>query len=38
VYAETTFDNARMIAVLDRRGFAITRRFEDRLVLGERQP
>lgn len=38
VYAETTFDNARMIAVLDKHGFAITRRLEDQLVVGERPP
>jgi acetyltransferase len=38
VFAETTFENAGMIAVLDKHGFAITRRFEDRLVIGERQP
>jgi acetyltransferase len=38
VYAETTPDNARMIAVVRGHGFAVRRRVEDGVVCGERRP
>ncbi len=38
VYAETTPDNARMIAVLKQHGFTVTRRIAEGVVLGERRP
>ena len=37
VYAETTPDNARMIAVLEKHGFAISRRLQEGVVVGERR-
>ena len=36
VYAETTPDNARMIAVLEKHGFKLMRRTEDGIIAGER--
>jgi len=38
VYAETTLDNARMIAVLEQHGFELTRPAGEGLVIGERSP
>jgi acetyltransferase len=38
VYAETTPDNARMIAVLKQHGFTVTRPVAEGVVLGERRP
>jgi acetyltransferase len=38
VRAETTPDNARMIAVLKKHGFTVTRRVEEGIVVGERRP
>jgi acetyltransferase len=38
VRAETTPDNARMIAVLKKHGFPLTRLVEERIVVGERRP
>jgi acetyltransferase len=38
VYAETTPDNTRMIAVLKQHGFAMTRAVTEGLVVGERSP
>jgi acetyltransferase len=38
VYAETTPDNTRMIAVLKQHGFAMTRAVAEGLVVGERSP
>jgi len=38
VYAETTPDNARMIAVLKQHGFTVTRPLAEGIVLGERRP
>ena len=38
VRAETTPDNARMIAVLKKHGFTLTRRVEEGIVVGERLP
>jgi acetyltransferase len=38
VRAETTPENARMIAVLKRHGFALTRHVEEGIVVGERRP
>ena len=38
VYAETTPDNQRMIAVLEQHGFAVTRPVAEGVVLGERRP
>jgi acetyltransferase len=35
VYAETTPDNVRMIAVLEKHGFALMRRTEDGIVVAE---
>ena len=36
VYAETTPDNPRMVAVLKKHGFEVERRFEENIVVGER--
>jgi acetyltransferase len=38
VYAETTLDNVRMIAVMRAHDFALTRRVDDGIVCGERRP
>ncbi len=38
VRAETTPDNARMLAVLKEHGFTLTRRVEEGIVVGERPP
>jgi acetyltransferase len=38
VYAETTFDNDNMIGVMKKHGFALTRRVEEGIVVGERRP
>jgi acetyltransferase len=38
VYAETTPDNVRMIAVFEKHGFALTRRTEEGIVVAERSP
>ena len=38
VYAETTPDNSRMIAVLKQHGFTITRSVAEGVVVGERSP
>ncbi|MGA2320529.1 MAG: GNAT family N-acetyltransferase [Solirubrobacteraceae bacterium] len=38
VCAETTPDNARMIEVLKKHGFTLTRRVEEGIVVGERRP
>ncbi len=38
VYAETTPNNARMIAVLKQHGFTLTREVAEGLVVGERHP
>ena len=37
VYAETSPDNSRMIAVLKTHGFTLTRRVEEGIVAGERR-
>ncbi len=37
VYAETSPDNSRMIAVLKTHGFTVTRRVEEGIVVGERR-
>ncbi len=38
VYAETTPDNTRMIAVLKQHGFTLTRQVAEGIVVGERRP
>jgi len=38
VRAETTPDNARMIGVLKKHGFTLTRRLDEGIVVGERRP
>jgi acetyltransferase len=38
VFAETTSDNANMIGVMKKHGFALTRRVGEGLVIGERHP